>query len=110
MTAPPPGSLLPLGSIVILNNGTSTMMVVGRIPLYSDPSGASGYFDYVATLYPTGIVDGTLAYFNEEDISHVLFRGYADDMEDAFQRTYSQSLESGGIPYRRLSVTDISAS
>jgi len=68
---------LPLGSVVILNNGTKRVMIYGRKQTAIE-TGVE--YDYLACLYPEGNIDENFMYlFNNEDIKKVFFRGYEDE-------------------------------
>jgi hypothetical protein len=73
---------LPLGSIVILENGEKKIMIYGRKQIAT----ANGErFDYVACLYPEGNIGDEYTYlFNHSDIREVVFRGYVDSENDEF--------------------------
>ncbi|GAB2025985.1 DUF4176 domain-containing protein [Lactovum odontotermitis] len=68
-------TFLPIGSLVILKEGAiKKLMIVQRANV------AEGrYFDYGAVLYPEGMVDDNLVYFNKEDIFKVIFEAYTDE-------------------------------
>ena len=70
-------TFLPLGSIVILKGALKKLMIVNRANLVKDQ-----YFDYGAILYPEGMIDGNLAYFNNDDIFKVISEAYTDDDDD----------------------------
>ncbi|MDN5963968.1 MAG: DUF4176 domain-containing protein [Actinomyces sp.] len=99
--------LLPLGSVVVLNNGTSKLMIVGRLPLYRESTEVLGYFDYLAALYPVGMTEDKVAYFNAEDIETVLFEGYVDESDQVLQNTYLAAMAGAGVPYRHLDISAI---
>ncbi|MCL2113908.1 MAG: DUF4176 domain-containing protein [Streptococcaceae bacterium] len=67
-------TFLPLGSIVILKGALKKLMIVNRANVVDGK-----YFDYGAILYPEGMIDANLAYFNHEDILKVVFEAYTDD-------------------------------
>jgi len=68
--------LLPLGSIVVLNNGEKKLMIYGRSQFAGD---SHVVFDYVACLWPEGNVNADYTYlFNHSDINTVFYRGYSD--------------------------------
>ena len=66
-------SFLPLGSVVILKGAVKKLLVVGRGSIVEGE-----FFDYGAFLYPEGMIDTNVAYFNRDDISKVVFEGYSD--------------------------------
>lgn len=99
--------LLPLGSVVRLNNGTSKLVVTGRLPLYQEDGDIQGYFEYVAALHPVGMTDSRVAYFNNRDIAEVIFRGYEDEADLKYKEQYISSLNHGGLPYKQLDVRDV---
>ncbi|MGH1550601.1 DUF4176 domain-containing protein [Leifsonia poae] len=85
---------LPLGSIVILRGSVKKLMIVSRASIVEDD-----FFDYGAFLYPEGMIDSNVAYFNHGDIHRVVFEGYADDDDelalDILNEAYLQ-FEQGG--------------
>ncbi|HHI9520500.1 DUF4176 domain-containing protein [Streptococcus agalactiae] len=57
--------LLPLGSIVYLEEGTVKLMIVGRGVIYDDPEGTGQLFaDYMGILYPAGLQQNQLYFSN----------------------------------------------
>ncbi len=93
--------MLPIGSIVVLNNGSQKIMIINRGALYNN-NGTVGYFDYSACLYPFGQTEQTVFFFNEEDIREVVFEGYRDMEEIAFCEQYEKRIKE--IAYPRLSL------
>ncbi|OQA22166.1 MAG: hypothetical protein BWY61_01681 [Firmicutes bacterium ADurb.Bin354] len=91
--------LLPIGSVVILNNGEKKLMIVGQS---QTPAGEpEKIFDYSAVLYPQGFYDRNNTYlFNHEDIKKIYYIGYMDDMEIAYMETLEpihKGMQSGEI-------------
>lgn len=73
---------LPIGSIVLLNNGTKKIMIYGRKQIHGE---TGKVFDYVACFYPEGNVSQEYTFlFNHEDIKEIVFEGYKDIHEEAF--------------------------
>lgn len=68
---------LPLGTIVILKGTLKKLMIVNRANIVDDT-----YFDYGAVLYPEGMVDNDLAYFNQDDLLKVVSEGFSDEDND----------------------------
>ena len=70
---------LPLGSIVMMENGVHRVMIVGR-GLYVKQGDETYYFDYAGVLYPEGLSSEAVCYFNNDWISEVSFLGYNDEV------------------------------
>ncbi|SHJ41974.1 hypothetical protein SAMN05444401_2957 [Clostridium amylolyticum] len=77
---------LPLGSIVLLKNGTKRVMIYGRKQLQM---GTDKEWDYIACLYPEGNISEEYMYlFNHDQIDKVFFVGYQDEDEKNFLEKY----------------------
>ena len=73
---------LPLGSIVLLENGVKKIMIYGRKQLAVK---TNEEYDYVACLYPEGNINEEFTYlFNHSDIREVVHTGYVDEENKAF--------------------------
>ncbi|AIF42853.1 DUF4176 domain-containing protein [Virgibacillus sp. SK37] len=49
-------------------------------------------YDYLGVLYPEGYIDQEHSYvFNHADISEVIFEGYKNEEEEAFQEVLKQA-------------------
>ena len=95
--------VLPIGSIVQLNNGEVKLMIINRYPLYNN-YGVIGYFDYSGCVYPNGSLDNQAYFFNEENIAKVWFKGYIDESEELLQQKFKK--ETDNINYPRLSLDE----
>ena len=81
--------LLPLGSIVLLEEGLQKLVVVGRGAVYEDQeTGQDTFADYMAVLYPSGMNPETTIFFQHDNIDKVVFTGYSDEEEDRFLEIY----------------------
>lgn len=80
---------LPIGSVVILKNGTKKVMVTGYMQI--DMGNKTQVFDYCGCIYPVGIMrtDQNLL-FNHDDIKQVYCIGYSDEE----QKEFSKKLDS----------------
>lgn len=94
-------NILPIGTVVTLNNGKQKVMVISRFPLYNN-EGEIGYFDYAGCLYPQGQVNQENFFFNEEDIKEIHFTGYVSEEEEQLKMKFEE--EMGNIKYPKLSV------
>lgn len=75
-------NMLPLGSVVYLQEGVIPLMIVSRQPLLN-LNNEVYYLDYAAVNQITGLTNTEeIAYFNNEDISSVLSEGYLGDNEE----------------------------
>lgn len=89
--------LLPLGSIVYLQEGIQKVIIVGRGPVIETKNGQR-LFDYAASLYPLGINKDHLYFFNKEDIQTVVFEGYSSEEEEQYNKVYADWLATNPAP------------
>ena len=74
--------LLPIGSVVLLKNGTKRLMIFGIKQTDND---SKIEYDYIGVLYPEGnIGEGGQFLFNHSDIQKVFFKGYEDEERGEF--------------------------
>jgi len=100
--------ILPLGTVVKLDEDKQEVIIVGRAQLYKENE-TMGYFDYAAVMYPHGIVgDSQLMFFNDEDIAEVVFEGYRNEEEIAFAEIYETEIAK--TTYPKLSVESVQQS
>ncbi|PTE69330.1 hypothetical protein BUY46_03490 [Staphylococcus devriesei] len=59
-------------------------MIINRGPIVNIDN-HQYIFDYSACKHPVGVVENQIYYFNEENISNVIFEGYSDQEETRFQ-------------------------
>ena len=90
--------ILPLGSVVKLNNGDETeLLIVVRAALVKE-NGTEVYYDYGAVLIPQGLLSAEEVYFfNKENIKEVVFRGYENFNEQIYADTYDEMIKSTNI-------------
>ncbi|EJQ13178.1 DUF4176 domain-containing protein [Bacillus cereus] len=76
--------LFPIGSIVILKEGTKKLMIFGRKQQVETDEVRK--FDYMGCPYPEGYMNPDFTYlFNHDDIQAVVSTGYEDQEERTFQ-------------------------
>ena len=85
-------NLLPLGTVVYLNEGTVPLMIVLRRPVLNIDD-KSIYFDYAAINQIIGLEPDKISYFNHENIDKIIFEGYAGKYEERLQEGYINWLE-----------------
>jgi len=83
--------LLPIGSVVLLNDGEKRLTIIGIIQ--TDPTDGKQY-DYLACLYPEGFIGLEHIYlFNHEDICNVDAEGFTDEEYRTFRGNLSELLK-----------------
>ena len=78
------GEYLPIGSVVLLENGMKKAMIIGIMQsmIHKEDQSIKEY-DYIAVVYPEGFVNvRTMIMFNHSQISEVVFRGYENEERD----------------------------
>lgn len=93
--------ILPIGTVVTLNNGKQELMITARFPLYND-EGVVGYFDYASCFYPQGQFNEGNYFFNAEDVQTIHFTGYSSEEEKELQKVIKEQLAS--LPYPKLDI------
>ncbi len=73
---------LPLGSVVYLKSGNKKLMIVAR-GLITNSGNKQMFFDYGGVMYPEGVQDDQMAYFQHDAITKVVFEGYKDMDDEA---------------------------
>lgn len=95
--------LLPLGSIVYLEEGTQKLVIVGRGAIFDDPdSGEQVFSDYMGVLYPMGLQPESTIFFQHENIDEVVFEGYHDEEEDRFLKIYHEWEQNLTVPRKEV--------
>lgn len=80
--------LLPIGSIVLLEEGTKRLMIYGIKQIESE---TREEYDYIGVVYPEGNMgEGTQFLFNHENIREVCFVGYKDEEWSEFMEKLSE--------------------
>lgn len=95
--------LLPIGTVITLNNGEQELMITARFPLYNN-DGDIGYFDYAGCFYPQGQFNEGNYFFNAGDIQMIHFTGYISDEELELRKNIQEQLKS--TPYKRMDILD----
>ena len=74
--------LLPIGSVVLLNDGQKKVMIIG-VKQTEEESGEE--FDYSGVLYPEGFVAELGQFlFDHSDIKEIFHKGYEDEERTEF--------------------------
>lgn len=87
---------LPVGSVVIVKGNIRKMVIVAR-GVMARVEGKVIYFDYAGVLYPEGMTNDKLIYFNNRDLSRIVFVGYSDEDEMLMKENINEWIEQSGI-------------
>ena len=98
-------AMLPIGSIVYLNEGTNKLMIVSRGPILEEEE-TPILFDYAGCFYPQGLDIENLFYFNQENIDEVVFEGYRDKEEKRFVKLMDEWKEKNKDQYKKIDITE----
>lgn len=79
---------LPIGTVVVLKNGTKKLMIFGIIQSNAEDPGEE--YDYIGVPYPEGNMGQDYQYlFYHNDIEEIFFKGY----EDVERQEFIENLE-----------------
>lgn len=82
---------LPIGSVVLLENGTKRLMITGFCVVPNDDK--TKVYDYSGCLYPEGVISSEqIALFNHDQIKTIYAIGYSDDEEKQFKEKLFDAL------------------
>lgn len=83
--------LLPLGTVLTVENGTKRIMVIGRL---QRAVGTDDIYDYAAVLWPEGYIDSKHIYlFNQENVHCLYHIGLQDTIEFSYRYTLEEEYE-----------------
>lgn len=81
---------LPIGTIVKVKDIEKRIMIVGISQVREIEK--LERWDYVAVLYPTGVyAENSFYFFNSEDITEIVFKGYDDEERQAFLKIVNEA-------------------
>lgn len=96
-------TLLPLGSVVYLEEGTQKLIIVGRGAIFEDPdTGQEVFADYMGVLYPQGLQTESTYFFQHDNIDEVVFEGYRDEEEERFLEVYQEWENNLTVPRKKI--------
>ena len=82
--------LLPIGSVVSVKGAKRNFLICGRVVART---GSDDVYDYVACLYPEGLINvDNLYFFNRDAIEECLHKGYESQEENDFRENVLGSL------------------
>lgn len=84
---------LPIGSVVMLKNGTKRLMVTGYGIVPNDDE--TKIYDYCGCLFPEGVLDTEeVAVFNHDQIEKIYCIGFKDEEQEKFMQELKANLAS----------------
>ena len=89
--------LYPVGSVVIAKGNVKKLVIIGRGVIVQVQE-KMYFFDYAAVLYPEGMLNDRITYFNHKDIYKVVQEGYADEDEEMMRETILEWIQQTDIP------------
>lgn len=76
--------LLPIGSVVLLQDGKKKVMIIG---IKQTDQESKIEYDYLSVLYPEGFVSGDMMFFfNHDAIQDIYHMGYRNEEYDFFRK------------------------
>lgn len=76
-------NLLPLGSVVLMEGATKSILIIGTTQQDED----GNEYDYIGCPFPEGYIDSeTFFLFMHEDIADVKFIGYVNSESQAYSQ------------------------
>ena len=83
--------LLPIGSVVQVKDAKREFMICGRVVARL---GSDEVYDYVAVVYPEGLLDiNNLYFFNRNAVEACVYRGYESQEEYDFKENVLAPLD-----------------
>lgn len=82
-------NLFPIGTVVLLNEGTKKLMIIG---ILQESQGKR--YDYMGVTYPEGFMGPEYMFlFNQEDIQNVFYLGFMDSEYQIFRANLVKHIE-----------------
>lgn len=89
--------LLPIGSVVLLKEGTKKLMIIGVKPVTAEKP--DEIYDYIGVLYPEGFLSNEYNFlFNHDNINDVVFVGYNNPERENFIKVMAEAYERESQP------------
>lgn len=86
---------LPIGTVVLLKNGTKEVMITGLAILGGKKeTGEAKIWDYAGCPYPEGLVTTSQTFgFNHEDIERICYMGYETEAHEQISKLAKAEVE-----------------
>lgn len=89
---------LPLGSVVTVKGTDTKFMIIAR-GMCIRIQQTEQLFDYGACPFPTGIIGDKAIYFNHQEISKILHRGYSDADDVHLREILCKAIKDASLEY-----------
>ena len=76
-------NLMPIGSVVRLVGGEKRVMICGRVVSNAEDN---KIYDYVACIFPQGVMGNDMYFFNRDTVEEVFFIGFQDPEELEYRK------------------------
>lgn len=87
-------NLLPIGSIVLLKNGTKKVMIIGYKMALAE---GETVYDYISVPYPEGFISNDMLFlFNHEDINDIIRSGLFNEEHIVFMNALDEVYNQRG--------------
>jgi len=84
--------LLPIGSVVLLEDSTKRIMIIGLCRIQTD-TGVAVIWDYSGVMFPEGYLSGDTYLFNHEQIEKIYSLGLQDEEWREFKEVAEKALK-----------------
>lgn len=86
--------LLPIGSVVLLNNAYKKIVIIGVMQIKHTDDGQNIVYDYMGVPYPEGYMgQETGLLFNHTSIQEIIFKGFVNKERDDFIKIMEKIVE-----------------
>lgn len=83
--------LLPIGTVVILEDGTKKVMITGY---YSKAEGENKIYQYNGCIFPEGFMENVFCLFDQSQIVEVFYKGLENDEYENYVKDISSKLSN----------------
>ncbi len=88
----------PLGTIFKPYGSRKRFMIIARAIAVSKKTGEKKqFFDYACVLYPEGLIGNQLFYYQDSEISEVVFEGFSDEENEVALSRLKPILEKADV-------------
>ncbi len=98
----------PLGTIFKPNGSRKRFMIIARaIAISAKPGDEKQFYDYACVLYPEGLIGNQLFYFQDSEVSDVIFEGFSDEEDKIAMSRLKQILEKEDVKRAEKKMNEV---